>query len=545
MNTNAEAPQRPLNPSALHDRVTWILLFVAAIIAIFAWQYRVRFPFDNTFITFRYAEHLAKGLGLTWNVGGAPTEGYTNFLYIVFLAPFSLLGIDLVLVSQVANICALALTAVLIYQLTALLLREESQSIARWPSMLVSILFLLTPMNWINALSGMETSFFGLALIAATYTFAKAYYNHTTFTFAFVLAFAAALLRPEGALLGGILWLIILTDGRVRSEVTKSFVIYFVIPLIAYTLFRYVYFGSLVPNSFRVKVLSGETVSLFHLPGTRYVLLFWGSSLALVVMSIFGLRRFPFGRIQTAVLIFILSIAAFYLFAVPLMAFYDRFLYSVFVMLFVLAGVGMFKLCAGRSKLFSIAVITLLVVLHFQRSIYSPRAQEALGSTDESTKRYREIAELLHNIPNHEQISLCFADAGILPYYSGMKNLDAVGLNDNEIARAHSGQDVLRILADRRPDILLLPLDPPRPEDDSCSHIFRSGHGLVASVYEQIPHDTRFSDYRSIVMLHPHLYDIALMVNIRSPHAREIEAAFRIAEPSSAGLIGPPPNCLY
>ncbi len=545
MNTKADAPQRLLHPSALHDRVTWVLLFVAAIVAIIAWQYRARFPFDDTFITFRYAEHLAKGLGLTWNIGGAPTEGYTNFLYIVFLAPFSLLGIDLVLLSQIANICALTLTAILIYQLTALLLREESKTNARWPSMLVSILFILTPMNWINALSGMETSFFGLALIAATYTFTKAYYDRSSFTPAFIFAYLAALLRPEGALLGGILWLIMLTDRRVRSEVTKSFVIYFVIPFITYTLFRYVYFGSLLPNSFRVKVLSGEAVSLFHLPGTRYVLLFWGSSFALVIWALFGLRRFPFGRIQSAVLLFVLAIATFYLFAVPLMAFYDRFLYSVFVMLFVLAGEGMFKLCAGRSKMFCIAVIALLVLLHFQRSIYSPRAQEALGSTDESTKRYRMIAEILHNIPNHDLITLCFADAGILPYYSGMKNIDAVGLNDNEIARAHSGQDVLRIIATRRPDILMLPVDPPRPEDDSCSHIFRSGHGLVASVYEQIPHDARFSDYRSIVMLHPHLYDIALMVNIRSPHAREIEAALRFAEPSSAGLIGPPPNCLY
>ena len=43
---------------------------------------------DDAFITYRYASNLAFGHGITWNPGTAPTEGYTNFLLVVGLAPF-------------------------------------------------------------------------------------------------------------------------------------------------------------------------------------------------------------------------------------------------------------------------------------------------------------------------------------------------------------------------------------------------------------------------------------------------------------------------
>src|SRR5580700_8823141 len=67
------------------------------IIASVIWQFRLRFPFDDVFITFRYAQHLASGNGIVWNIGsmtdhaGPHTEGYTNFLFVALLAVIRLL----------------------------------------------------------------------------------------------------------------------------------------------------------------------------------------------------------------------------------------------------------------------------------------------------------------------------------------------------------------------------------------------------------------------------------------------------------------------
>src|SRR5206468_2965600 len=42
--------------------------------------------FDDALISMRFARNLAAGHGLVWNAGQAPVEGYTNFLWTVWMA---------------------------------------------------------------------------------------------------------------------------------------------------------------------------------------------------------------------------------------------------------------------------------------------------------------------------------------------------------------------------------------------------------------------------------------------------------------------------
>src|SRR2546421_6687764 len=85
--------------------------------ALVLWQFRLRFPFDDTFISFRYAEHLAAGHGLVWNIGGPHTEGYTNFLFILLLAVTRLVTSDLLTVAQLIGILSTIATGLLIHQI--------------------------------------------------------------------------------------------------------------------------------------------------------------------------------------------------------------------------------------------------------------------------------------------------------------------------------------------------------------------------------------------------------------------------------------------
>jgi len=68
----------------------WLTALGAALLVL-AWANR--FVQDDAYIVFRYAEHLARGEGLVWNIGER-VEGYSSFLYTVLLALARRLGLD-------------------------------------------------------------------------------------------------------------------------------------------------------------------------------------------------------------------------------------------------------------------------------------------------------------------------------------------------------------------------------------------------------------------------------------------------------------------
>ncbi len=68
--------------------------------------------FDDAMISMTYARNLSEGAGLVWNAGGAPVEGYTNFLWTLWMALLHLLPVSeakvslLVMISGAATLLA-------------------------------------------------------------------------------------------------------------------------------------------------------------------------------------------------------------------------------------------------------------------------------------------------------------------------------------------------------------------------------------------------------------------------------------------------------
>ncbi len=58
---------------------------------------------DDAFISFRFARNLAAGLGLLYNPGLAPVEGYSNLLWVLWLALFEVAGIDVSSAARVSS----------------------------------------------------------------------------------------------------------------------------------------------------------------------------------------------------------------------------------------------------------------------------------------------------------------------------------------------------------------------------------------------------------------------------------------------------------
>ena len=61
------------------------IAFVGLLAALLALAWHNHFIQDDAFIAFRYADHLAHGQGLVFNLGER-VEGYTCFLYVLLLA---------------------------------------------------------------------------------------------------------------------------------------------------------------------------------------------------------------------------------------------------------------------------------------------------------------------------------------------------------------------------------------------------------------------------------------------------------------------------
>lgn len=215
---------------------------------------------DDAYISFRYAQNLARGHGLVFN-SGERIEGYTNFGWLLLLAPLEGCGADTASVARWLNgALGLALVGVALCflwrqarspphaVLVAAGLLVADGSLARW------------------AQDGLEVPLFALLVLLG----AQQSLRSGRAGFALILG-AATWVRPEGALCFVVLLAAKAWRARAatlcRRDVLNPLAGYaaFVLPWAAWKL---VYYGTLIPNTFHAKVgCTGAQVAR----GLRYV----------------------------------------------------------------------------------------------------------------------------------------------------------------------------------------------------------------------------------------------------------------------------------
>ena len=212
---------------------------------------------EDAFIAFRFARHLAAGHGLVWNIGEAPVEGYTDFLWVVLSAGIIRLGIDIVRAAQILSVAAGLGTLWITYRAA----RTHLQLGPREALLPVWLLAAAGPFATWSA-SGMEMTLFTLFAVLAAHLTAQAWRHphRRTAVLAAVTLVAATLTRPEGALLAMVLlggttaaaW----GDGTRLRRFAAAAVVYAVL-FGLYFWWRYSYFGYLLPNTFYAKTGGG------------------------------------------------------------------------------------------------------------------------------------------------------------------------------------------------------------------------------------------------------------------------------------------------
>lgn len=211
---------------------------------------------DDAYITFRYAENLASGLGMVYNLGER-VLGTTTPLFALLLAALrSLLGIEPTAASHWVAAVADAATAWILVRFGSILLQSS------WSGLAAGSLFALSPLAFGFSISGMETSLAVALLLGALLSYLER--RKRLLPILLALAF---LTRPEASLLIVLVLLGFMTSREWRSAYHTMLVVGAL--LTPWLIFALVYFGNPVPHSILAKSTHvyqwgwSETASIF------------------------------------------------------------------------------------------------------------------------------------------------------------------------------------------------------------------------------------------------------------------------------------------
>ncbi|HEV8377094.1 MAG TPA: tetratricopeptide repeat protein [Candidatus Polarisedimenticolia bacterium] len=431
----------------------------------------VRFfePVDDAYISYRYAENLAAGRGLVFNPG-EKVEGYSNFLWVISLALCKVLGASVPVASQWLGL-VLTLGTILV---AADLGRRLTPGFP-WGGVPSAVLLASYPPLAAWAGGGMEVPLFSfLSLLTASLFAAERPSGRRPWRWPLACCLAA-MARPEGVLLFLIaLGVWIAFPGPRRLPILRRAaepLLPFLAAGVPYFIGRWIYYGSVLPNTFAAK--SGfDTVVLHH--GTLYLinflLLTGGAPLVLGALLAVGSASAVVTLLLVQAFSFTLYVVLIGGDAYP----YVRFLVPVAVLLAPAAEVGYrrawdflssrWSLSAGRKRAIASALLILLCGIQSTSSFAGPIYQEFRRGSQAQEGRRRIGIWLKRTAPPDAWVAL--NPVGLIPYVSGLPTLDKLGLTDAHIARqgkrvtnrvlvGHNRYDAEYVLS-RRPEILIL-----------------------------------------------------------------------------------------
>lgn len=432
-----------------------------------------RFFSDDSYITFRYAQHLADGLGPNWNSDGR-VEGYTNFLWMLIMTGPAKLGLDLVDVSRVLGVLSVVATYFIIYKIWRLWSDEVAGSGAESPLLFVTVLLTLSLAGGVAfwAFSGLETVFFMALLTGGAYLHLVEQRGSVPPWSAAVFA-AAAVTRPEGVIAAAVTGAFILVrlggapDRRQVLFRALSWGALFLLLYGTYFLWRYSYYDYLLPNTFYAKV--GPTSASLD-RGLEYIAS-WGLRYLLVVMIPAACVLFTQPRLRRDTA-YILTLAA-ALLAVIVYEGGDDFPHGRFLVpllpLLYLAGLSGTAILlrrlplepALRGSLAALAMSAgalLLLQASLHNSVPIEIERRALPAREAFGQWLR-----LHTPPDY---TIGAFAVGAIAYHSDRDVLDLLGINDVTIAHAdvpdfgagiagHEKYDVDYVFDEAQPEILI------------------------------------------------------------------------------------------
>ncbi len=412
---------------------------------------------DDAMITLTYARNFAEGRGLSWARWGPPVEGYSHPLWLLSMLPAQLLPLRLrpLAVQLVSMILLAACTAI-----SARVAKRWSLGHARGTAVLAAFLtaasFAL--IEW--SIMGMESALEALMVILTVEAVSAP--GRPAYRRAFVYSGLALLVRMDSAL--WVMLAMVLALYRDRRNLPERWLSWLAwgavgaLPLAAWELFRLLYYGDPLPNTYYLK-LTGIAAPLRIARGLRVL----GQTLAPMLHGLFifgllalcALRR---SRVQLLPVAIIAIVMAYYVYIGgdvydgPGTGF-SRFLVQVVPLLAVISAVGLEELVRrmrdAGSPFFASALATMVAIAmaisfnHLldpherarfvrRRMTFESAPRGALGNL-RAVLRARDLEARFG-----KDIRVAVIEAGAFGYYSDFELVDLLGYSDREIARGRA-----------------------------------------------------------------------------------------------------------
>ena len=208
--------------------------------------------FDDAMVSMRYARNLAQGYGLVWNPGGERVEGYTNPLWVLFMAVFHLLPIPPAKISLLVQLSGAAFLVANLF-----VVKKIAEKLTADPFVaLLAVAFtaFYAPLNnW--GLLGTEVSLLTLITSLAVWLGLQALHLKKTSPWLFVLLGFSTLIRMDMAIpYLVVLGFLLLANPLERKKNLIWGLGLLAVALAGQTLFRWLYYGDLLPNTYYLKM---------------------------------------------------------------------------------------------------------------------------------------------------------------------------------------------------------------------------------------------------------------------------------------------------
>lgn len=389
-------------------------LFLLAAASRLAFALITGFVTDDAFISFRYAENLANGLGFVYNAGER-VLGTTTPLWTILMAGGLALGLPLVFFAIAISILCGGIGAVLIRRI------GERLELG-WAAAAAALVYALWPRSIMAETAGMESALL-TALILTGLTCAIKRRDLA----AVISSALAALVRPEGSVLLALCLLSILVRDVRRGLISGLIALAILAPWVTFASW---YFGSPIPSSIGGKLsLYGASDQSGLFGRLSYVLaLHTPIGITITILALIGsfliVRRKPdFGVAIAFTLALIVGYAiapthVFFWYLAPIQP------------VMIVTAIAAAKFASKRAGLTeSRSVVTVGTVLIAMLAVWGNFAmfKSAASLQKQQIGIHRSLGEYLKNRVSEEAV-VGAEDIGYIGYYSKCRILDRDGL---------------------------------------------------------------------------------------------------------------------
>lgn len=416
--------------------IVWIVLGAAVLYTAHELFYHSYFV-DDAFISFRYAYNFSEGSGLRFNPLDKPVEGYTNFLWTLIVAVLHFVPVPLFFTLRIVTFSLYILTLLLTYRLARDLgLQKSTRAV-------LVLLVALNPSIRFAVSSGLETIFVLFQIVLVSILLLRkddGSVKMRTFPLAGGVCASLLLTRIDTILLFVPFIVIALMQKRTALKQQLMTHLVWIIPLLALimlSVFRYLYYSTLVPNTFFVKAVSGTS----FLYGIVYVYIFMFTYLFPLSIPFLLKPLVQIVRSSREVTAYVFAICAWTIYVVYIGGDYIefRFFAPIIPFMYCLLLIAYEKLHRRPWRVLVILILFVGTVVQPVFFFHIPERQKQKMGTDveieQLTQEFSYIGKGLKNLFGNNDVTIAVTAAGAIPYYSQLKTIDMLGLNDAYVAK--------------------------------------------------------------------------------------------------------------